>query len=169
MTRSLKRQMRKQSEKRRMEADAKLLAYLDRMGAAFSKATDVHPTECILVHEVDYKDGKKQTKYWYEAFEKKAKTADFHPDVEYLFQAVGALTQLWQSNEHNDDAFRDVMDNLCDLMNKYKEETNVEEIAEAIGLKKQRDTDSNTADAPLPAGQATEPTPDADPAQPDSN
>lgn len=108
MTRSTGRRMKALKEKREaklIKDNEELLQKMEQMGAAYSKETNLPATHVALVHEVEtVKDEEKGTfrqitRYWYENHEERAKIADTHPDIQYLFSLAIDLNKAYTAKD----------------------------------------------------------------------
>lgn len=108
-------QVMKEIKKAKAREANKLAKHLEIMGSAYCQATDVPPTEVVLMSE-DLKDGTKR--YWYTRFDDKPNVADCHPDIKRLFDTAYAINEAKVANDQ--EMLSASVDVLCALVNKVR-------------------------------------------------
>lgn len=116
---SLKRQI-KESEERRSQ---KLLYRLDALMAAYTKATNIDPTQaCLIMEELpideQVKTGKRM-KYYFMHHEPKINDQTAHPDVKYLMLAAMHLTQARKQGDN--ESILGIVDEMAVFLKRYED------------------------------------------------
>lgn len=118
-TSQLIREIRKAKER---EAQ-KLAKHLELMGAAYSQATDIPPTEVTLLSET-LSDGTRR--YWYARFDTAPNLNECHPDIRLLFELAVDINRA--RDEKNDAAVAQGVDMLCALVKRVGEEATSDDL-----------------------------------------
>lgn len=132
----LQREIRKAKER---EA-TKLAKHLEIMGAAYSRATDIPPTEVTLMSET-LKDGTRR--YWYTRFDEKPNLSECHPDIRRLFELAMEIKRA--ADLKREDAVAQGVAMLCEFV-KYIGKGAVDDDLQAVEKAKAKAEAKQAAD-----------------------
>lgn len=117
-------------------AKRRLQIKLDNMEAAYRKETDIPANEAKLVYHVYESDEGIKTDFWFEHHTERAKLAEVHPDIEYLFALTAEITHARKNGgdvekglkllDEFTDKYQKAIDEDAEKMKKLEEKSKAE-------------------------------------------